>query len=83
LLQVGDGNRSYSVQLACIVVDPDREAEAVSWLRRELPRRSRVNLRPMGESEGTLLARVSRLPSGDDMATGLIDAGLARAEACP
>ncbi len=83
LLQVGDGNRSYPVQLACIAVDPGREEEATRWLRQALPRRTRVNLRPMGENGGTLLARVSRLSDGDDMASGLIDAGLALAEACP
>lgn len=83
LLQVGDGNRSYPVQLACIAVDPEREEEATLWLRQALPRRTRVNLRPMGENGGTLLARVSRLADGDDMASGLIDAGLALAEACP
>ncbi len=83
LLQVGDGNRSYPVQLACMEVDPDQEEQAIAWLRQALPRRTRVNLRPMGESGGTLLARVSRLSDGDDMATGLIDAGLALAEACP
>jgi endonuclease YncB( thermonuclease family) len=83
LLQVGDGNRSYPVRLSCVAVDPDREEEAITWLRQALPRHTRVNLRPMGESDGTLLARVSRLPGGIDIATGLIDAGLASAEACP
>ncbi|KEF43207.1 MAG: hypothetical protein ER33_00230 [Cyanobium sp. CACIAM 14] len=83
LLQVGDGNRSYPVQLACLEVRPEREDQATAWLRRELPRRTRVNLRPMGESGGALLARVSRLSDGADMAGGLIDAGLALAEPCP
>ena len=83
LLQVGDGNRSYTVRLSCVAVDPAQEEEAITWLRQALPRRTRVNLRPMGESDGILLARVSRLPGGDDVASGLINAGLARAEACP
>jgi endonuclease YncB( thermonuclease family) len=83
LLQVGDGNRSYPVQLACMEVMPELEDQATTWLRQALPRRTRVNLRPIGESDGTLLARVSRLSDGTDMATGLIEAGLALAEPCP
>jgi len=83
LLQVGDGNRSYPVELACMELAPGQESEAISWLRQALPRRTRVNLRPMGQRDGTLLAQVSLLPSGADVASGLIDAGLARPEACP
>ena len=83
LLQVGDGNRSYPVELACMALAPGQESEAISWLRQALPRRTRVNLRPMGQRDGTLLARVSLLAGGDDIAAGLIEAGLARAEPCP
>lgn len=83
LLQVGDGNRSYAVELACIELVTDQEQEATAWLRQALPRRTKVNLRPMGQRDGTLLAQVSLLSSGADIATGLIEAGLAKAEACP
>ena len=81
LLQVGDHNRSYSVQLACLAIAPDQDAAAAAWLRRELPRRTRVNLRPLGNHDGTLQARVQRLGSGEganvDLGDGLIAAGLA------
>ena len=93
LLQIGDGNRNYTVRLACLAVTPEANAEAVAWLRQQLPRRSRVNLRPVGSDDGILVARVSRLeggagspPSsagargnapGPDLAQGLVDAGLA------
>jgi hypothetical protein len=82
-LQVGDGNRSYTVALACIRIDPAEQAAATAWLREALPRRSRVNLRPVGQSEGILLARVSRLGRGPggrevlELGDGLIAAGLA------
>ena len=46
LLQVGDHNRTYTVALACSAVDASQEAEATAWLRQELPRRRKVNLRP-------------------------------------
>jgi len=81
LLQVGDHNRTYSVQLACLAIAPENEVAATAWLRRELPRRTRVNLRPLGNQNGTLQARVQRLGSGEgtspDLGDGLIAAGLA------
>ena len=81
LLQVGDHNRTYSVELACLAIAPDQNEAAAAWLRRELPRRTRVNLRPVGNQDGTLQARVQRLGSGDaaarDLGDGLIAAGLA------
>ena len=58
LLQVGDSNRTYTVELACLAVAPEQQQQALAWLRRELPRRSRVNLRPLGSHDGILLARV-------------------------
>ena len=77
LLQVGDRNRTYTVALACASVDPSQEAEATAWLRQELPRRRKVNLRPVGSSEGQLMARVTPIGSEPDLSTGLIAAGLA------
>ena len=87
LLQVGDSNRSYSVELACVAVEPDQQQPAIDWLRQQLPRRSRVNLRPIGNHDGILLARVQKLGDANDLASGLITAGLASptplANGCP
>lgn len=77
LLQVGDRNRTYTVVLACAAVDPVLEDEAVRWLRDQLPRRRRVNLRPVGSLEGQLLARVTPLGEPTDLSTGLVAASLA------
>jgi hypothetical protein len=81
LLQVGDHNRTYSVELACLRIPAEAEGAAASWLRQELPRRTRVNLRPVGNHDGILEARVQRLGSGEvaalDLGDGLIAAGLA------
>ncbi len=82
LLQVGDSNRSYSVELACVAVAPEQEQPAIAWLRQQLPRRSRVNLRPMGTRDGILLARVQKLGDPTDLGAGLIAAGLATATDC-
>ena len=82
LLQIGDRNRNYSVQLACVQVDPEDEPQAQDWMRRALPRRRRVNLRPEGSADGVLLARVT--PIGDDLDLGsaLVSEGLAQVT-CP
>ena len=77
LLQVGDHNRTYTVQLACLDVPAEAETEAVGWLRQQLPRRRRVNLRPVGSRDGQLLARVTPLGDSIDLSAGLVAAGLA------
>ncbi|MEB3166983.1 MAG: hypothetical protein VKO65_09985 [Cyanobacteriota bacterium] len=84
LLQIGDGNRSVPVELACIRPVAGQEAEAVAWLRRQLPRHTRVQLRPVGAHDGRLLAQVRRLDSADDLGGAMIAASLASAAPdCP
>ena len=80
LLQIGDHNRTYTVRLACLEVPPPKEVEAMAWLKSELPRRRRVNLRPEGTLDGVLLAKVTPLGRDQDLGAGLIAAGLARSE---
>jgi hypothetical protein len=75
LLQVGDQNRSYGVELACVALPADQLPAATAWLRHELPRRTRVNLRPQGSDGGLLLARVVRLDRGSELAADLVAAG--------
>lgn len=82
VLQVGDGNRNYTVELACIRVEQAQEQASIDWLRHELPRRSRVNLRPMGQNNGVLVAKVQKLGESKDLASGLVAVGLA-ASSCP
>ncbi len=81
LLQLGDQNRSYTVELACIAVPEAQQDRALAWLRQAVPRHSRVNLRPMGQDQGVLLARVQKIGSADDLGAGLIAAGLAETDA--
>ncbi len=83
LLQVGDHNRTYTVELACVALPAGGDQAAADWLRTALPRRTKVNLRPVGNSQGVLLARVQRLggdPATADLGQGLVAAGLATAE---
>ena len=80
LLQLGDQNRSYTVELACIAVPEAQQDQALGWLRQAVPRHSRVNLRPMGQNQGVLLARVQKIGAADDLGSGLIAAGLAQTD---
>ncbi|MFM7237424.1 MAG: hypothetical protein ACKOYK_11785 [Cyanobium sp.] len=82
LLQIGDQNRSYGVRLACVAVDEASSKEALGWLQKHGSRGTRVNLRPIGDQDGLLLARVSILRSGLDLGEGLVANGLATAVPC-
>lgn len=82
LLQVGDSNRSYSVRLGCLELKPGSEDVALAWVRRHAPRGTRVNLRPMGEAHGELVAHVTVVPrrgGGEpiDLGASLVTEGLA------
>jgi len=77
LLQIGDRNRNYSVRLACVAVDPVNEEAAVDLLKKAVPRRKRVNLRPEGNEDGVLIARVTPLDADQDLGLSLVTSGLA------
>ncbi|MFN7899845.1 MAG: nuclease [Synechococcaceae cyanobacterium] len=81
-LQVGDRNRSYQVDLACIRVEPSDRAAATTWLKRELPRGTKLNIRPLQAEAEALSARVIRLDKDQDLGEALIQAGLAQADPC-
>lgn len=84
LLQIGDGNRSMPVELACVAVAPANSADALAWLRRELPRQTRVQLRPVSQHDGRLVAQVRRLDSDGDLGAALVAVGLAQTlPGCP
>ncbi len=77
LLKIGDHNRSYSVQLACLDINPEKEEDARNWLKSELKRGSRVNLRPQGSNDGVLVARVISIDSDQDLSLSMAKVGLA------
>ena len=76
LLQIGDQNRNYTVRIACIDIDEDQSDEALSWLKLNLARKTRVNLRPLSSNNGVLIARVIPLGSEIDISTQMIEQGL-------
>ncbi len=81
-LRVGDQNRGYRVDLACVTVAEADRQPALEWMRRHGARGTRVNLRPVGEHDGVLVARVRVLASGLDLGEGLVAEGLAAAAPC-
>lgn len=82
LLQIGDQNRSYFVELACLEVKESDRAEALGWLRQQGARGTKVNLRPIGERDGRLVAKVRVLKTGVDLGDALVMKGLASPLPC-
>ena len=82
LLQVGDQNRSYGVQLACVEVSEAQSQEALSWLQQHGARGTKVNLRPISNREGRLVAKVSVLKTGLDLGDAMVNLGLATLVPC-
>lgn len=80
---VGDRNRTTAVELGCMAVKPGSEPQARALLRQRLPRNRRINLRPIGEHDGVLVAQISPLGDpGGDLSAALVAAGLAESVPC-
>ena len=77
VLLVGDNNRTYTVKLACADIIPESEDIAIKWLKKQLPRHTKVNLKPKGFVDGVLLARVIPFNSDIDITHKYINEGLA------
>ena len=78
ILLIGDHNRNYTVKIACTEISPDLEEISLEWLRKELPRHTKVNLKPKGSVDGILLAKVIPLNSDLDIAEKYINEGFAK-----
>ena len=77
VLLIGDNNRTYTVKLACTEISPDVEERSFQWLRKELPRHTKVNLKPKGSIDGVLVAQVIPFDSNIDITEKYINEGLA------
>ena len=77
VLLIGDHNRTYTVKLACTEISPDLEEESVKWLKKQLPRHTKVNLKPKGSVDGVLVAKVIPFNSNIDITEKYINEGLA------
>jgi len=66
------------VRLACADIIQGQEQNSIAFLRKQLPRRQKVNLMPMGSKDGLLLARVRPLGSSQDLSGLLVENELAK-----
>ena len=78
VLLIGDHNRTYTVKVACAEINPDLEEESVNWLKKQLPRHTKVNLKPKGSVDGILVAKVIPFDSNIDITEKYINEGLAK-----
>ena len=77
VLLIGDHNRNYTVKIACTEISPDSEEESFKWLKKQLPRHTKVNLKPKGSFNGVLVAKVIPSDSEIDITEKYINEGLA------
>ena len=78
VLLIGDHNRTYTVKIACTeIISPDLEERSVKWLKKQLPRHTKVNLKPKGSVDGVLVAKVIPFNSQIDITEKYINEGLA------
>ena len=77
VLLIGDHNRTYTVKLACTEISPELEEKSIDWLKKQLPRHTKVNLKPRGSVDGILVAKVIPFDSKIDINEKFINEGLA------
>tara|TARA_Y100001968_G_scaffold266312_1_gene255761 strand:- start:182 stop:529 length:348 start_codon:yes stop_codon:yes gene_type:complete len=77
VLLIGDNNRTYTVKIACTEISPELEEKSVNWLKKQLPRHTKVNLKPKGLVDGVLVAKVIPFNSNIDITEKYINEGLA------
>ena len=77
VLLIGDHNRTYTVKLACAEISPDLEDKSIDWLKKQLPRHTKVNLKPRGSVDGVLIAQVIPTDTNIDITEKYINEGLA------
>ena len=77
VLLIGDNNRTYTVKIACAEIRPDLEERSFNWLKKQLPRHTKVNLKPKGAIDGVLIAKIIPFNSDIDITEKYINEGLA------
>ena len=77
ILLIGDHNRTYTVKIACAEISSDLEQRSFEWLKTQLPRHTKVNLKPKESVEGVLVAKVIPIKSNIDITEKYINEGLA------
>ena len=79
---VGDQNRNLTIRLFCVDVNKNDEREAISLLKNEFPRGSKVKIKPFGFKENLLLAKVFDIKGTKEMTEILVAKDLTN-KICP
>ena len=79
---VGDQNRNLTIGLFCVDINENDEIEAINLLKSEVPRGSKVKIKPFGFKENVLLAKVFNIKGTKEM-TELLFAKDLTSEICP
>ena len=77
VLLIGDNNRTYTVKIACAEISPESEEKSVEWLKKQLPRHTKVNLKPKGSIDGMLIAKIIPFNTNLDISEEYIKEGFA------
>ena len=75
---VGDQNRNLSIKLFCVNSNDNDEDIAVSLLKKEFPRGSKIKIKPVGYQENILVAKVFDINETKEMSDLLIKEGLTK-----
>ena len=80
-IEVGDQNRTLSLELFCVDINDNDEQIAINLLKKEFPRGSKVKIKPIGFKETILIAKVFNIDETQGMSELLIERNLAK-ETC-
>ena len=75
-LLVGDNNRTYTIRISCLKFESEDKESIYQAIKNELPRHSRINIRPIGSDEGILLAKVFSIGSETEISQIIESKGL-------
>ena len=69
---VGDQNRDLPIVLYCVDIEDKNERKAISLLKKEFPRGSKVKIKPFGFEDKILVAKVFDINETKEMSDLLI-----------
>ncbi len=75
---VGDQNRNLTIRLSCVDVNDNDELKAITLLKKEFPRGSKVKIKPFGLKENVLIAKVFNIKGTKEMSELLITKNLTK-----
>ena len=75
---VGDQNRNLTIRLSCVDVNDNDEPKAITLLKKEFPRGSKVKIKPYGLKENVLIAKVFNIKGTKEMSELLITKNLTK-----